>query len=276
MCADATSLVERFMSTTKLHERIYAPYASHAQRHHRTQVHEGPQEGRGEVPAAVPALVPAHPTRHPRRPRQTEVRLPGWLPSQGRRALGAQPGARPPRRPLGPDRPGKPSSGVGGRAQPTLNDLLDHWLAHLQTNKALRLRTVDRYRQLLDHHVRPYLGEHPVGSLGTLNIQQLYDRLAHDGRRTARRAGWVPAPSGSCTCGCTRRSATRCNGTTCRPTQPPTPNHPPSPPTSRRPSPPSRSASCSPPPRVTGGRGCRPLWSWRRPAPAPASYHTGA
>jgi hypothetical protein len=27
VCADATSLVERFMSTTKLHERIYAPYA---------------------------------------------------------------------------------------------------------------------------------------------------------------------------------------------------------------------------------------------------------
>ena len=26
MSADATSLVERFMSTTKLHERIYAPY----------------------------------------------------------------------------------------------------------------------------------------------------------------------------------------------------------------------------------------------------------
>ena len=140
---------------------------------------------------------------------QTEVRLPGWLPYQGRRALGAQPGAWPPRRPLGPDRPGKPSSGVGGRAQPTLNDLLDRWLTHLQTNKALRLRTVGRYRQLLDHHVRPYLGEHPVGSLGTLNIQQLYDRLAHDGRRTARRAGWVPAPSGSCTCACTRRSATR-------------------------------------------------------------------
>jgi hypothetical protein len=37
-------------------------------------------------------------------------------------------------------------------------------------------------------------------------------------------------------------------------------------------SPPSRSASCSPPPRVTGGRGCAPLRSWRRrPAPAPAS-----
>jgi hypothetical protein len=26
VCADATSLVERFMSTTELHERIYAPY----------------------------------------------------------------------------------------------------------------------------------------------------------------------------------------------------------------------------------------------------------
>jgi len=54
------------------------------------------------VLAAVRALVPTHPTRHPRQPRQTEVRLPGRLPHQGRRAIGARPGARPPRRPLGP------------------------------------------------------------------------------------------------------------------------------------------------------------------------------
>lgn len=93
---------------------------------------------------------------------------------------------------LAPDRPEKPSSGVGGRAQPTLNELLDHWLAHLQTNKALRLRTVGRYRQLLDHHVRPYLGENPVGSLGTLNIQQLYDRLAHAGRKDGTAGGLGP------------------------------------------------------------------------------------
>jgi len=93
---------------------------------------------------------------------------------------------------LAPDRPEKPSSGVGRRAQPTLNDLLDHWLAHLQTNKALRLRTVGRYRQLLDHHLRPYLGENPVGSLGTLNIQQLYDRLAHAGRKDGTAGGLGP------------------------------------------------------------------------------------
>jgi integrase len=93
---------------------------------------------------------------------------------------------------LAPDRPGKPSSGVGGRAQPTLNDLLDHWLAHLLTNKALRLRTVGRYRQLLDHHARPYLGEHPVGSLGALSIQQLYDRLAQHGRKDGTAGGLGP------------------------------------------------------------------------------------
>jgi hypothetical protein len=52
--------------------------------------------------------------------------------------------------------PSYSSTGVGGPAPPTLNDLLDHWLAHLQTNKALRLRTIGRYRQLLEHHVRPY------------------------------------------------------------------------------------------------------------------------
>jgi integrase len=93
---------------------------------------------------------------------------------------------------LASDRPEKPSSGVSGRAQPTLNDLLDHWLTHLQTNKALRLRTVGRYRQLLAHHVRPYLGEHPVGSLGTLHLQQLYDWLARDGRWDGKAGGLGP------------------------------------------------------------------------------------
>jgi integrase len=81
---------------------------------------------------------------------------------------------------------------AGGPARPTLNDLLDHWLAHLQTNKAVRLRTVGRYRQLLEHHVRPYLGEHIVSSLGTLHIQQLYDHLAQDGHKDGKTGGLGP------------------------------------------------------------------------------------
>jgi hypothetical protein len=70
-----------------------------------------------------------------------------------------------------PDRPHTPShssTSVAGPALPRLNDPLDHWLAHLQTNKALRLRTIGRYRQLLAHHVRPYLGQRPISSLRTL------------------------------------------------------------------------------------------------------------
>lgn len=73
-----------------------------------------------------------------------------------------------------PDPASNTSTVVGG---PTLNDLLDHWLAHLQANKALRLRTTGRYRQLLAHHLRPYLGEHPISSLETLHIQQSHQRL---------------------------------------------------------------------------------------------------
>lgn len=62
---------------------------------------------------------------------------------------------------LVPSHPSNPSTVVRGAAHPTLNELLDHWLAHLQTNKALRLRTIGRYRQLLAHHLRPYLGTSP-------------------------------------------------------------------------------------------------------------------
>jgi integrase len=91
-----------------------------------------------------------------------------------------------------PDRPSSDRAGVGGLASPTLNDLLDHWLAHLHTNKPVRLRTVGRYRQHLAHHVRPYLGTLPVSTLSTLQIQQLYDHLAHHGRKDRQPGGLGP------------------------------------------------------------------------------------
>jgi integrase len=89
-------------------------------------------------------------------------------------------------------RPSDPSIIVRGSAPPTLNDLLDHWLAHLQTNKALRLRTVGRYRHLLEHHLRPHLGTVPLSALSTLQVQRLYDQLAQGGRKDGKAGGLGP------------------------------------------------------------------------------------
>ena len=93
---------------------------------------------------------------------------------------------------VAPDRPNKTSIVVRGPAPPTLNDLLDHWLAHLQTNKAVRLRTIGRYRQLLEHHLRPYLGTLPLSALSTLQLQRLYDHLAQHGRKDGKAGGLRP------------------------------------------------------------------------------------
>jgi integrase len=90
------------------------------------------------------------------------------------------------------DKPSTANTVVGKTAHPTLNDLLDHWLAHLRTNKAVRLRTIGRYRQLLEHHLRPYLGTLPVSALSTLQIQRLYDHLAKDGRKDGKPGGLGP------------------------------------------------------------------------------------
>jgi integrase len=90
------------------------------------------------------------------------------------------------------DKPSKANTVVGGTANPTLNDLLDHWLAHLRTNRAVRLRTIGRYRQLLEHHLRPYLGTLPLSALSTLQVQRLYDHLAQDGRKDGKAGGLGP------------------------------------------------------------------------------------
>jgi integrase len=64
------------------------------------------------------------------------------------------------------DQPSTTCTVVGAPAPPTLNDLLDHWLAHLHTNKPVRLRTIGRYRQLLEHHVAPTSASTPSARSG--------------------------------------------------------------------------------------------------------------
>ena len=169
-------------------------------------------------------------------------------------------------------RPSNPSTIVGGPAQPTLNDLLDHWLAHLHTNKPVRLRTIGRYRQLLAHHLRPYLGTVPLSALSTLQIQRLYDHLANHGRKDGKAGGLGPRTIRQVHL-CLRQAlgyAMKWHDLPVNP--PPTPNHPPSPPTRGRPSPLSRSACCWPPPTTTRSHGCALSWSWpRQPVPAMAN-----
>jgi hypothetical protein len=43
--------------------------------------------------------------------------------------------------------------------------------------------------QLLEHHVRPYLGTIPVRALTTLQIRRHYDHLAHHGGRDGKPGG---------------------------------------------------------------------------------------
>jgi integrase len=75
-------------------------------------------------------------------------------------------------------------------AKLTVDQYLDRWLAHIQTT--LRARTVERYRALLAHHVRPYLGAQLLKTLEPLQIQGIYDQLAVSGRRDGKPGGLAP------------------------------------------------------------------------------------
>jgi integrase len=52
------------------------------------------------------------------------------------------------------------------------------------------LRTIGRYRQLQEHHLRPHLGTLPLSALSTL--QRLYDQLAQHGRKDGKEGGLGP------------------------------------------------------------------------------------
>ena len=75
-------------------------------------------------------------------------------------------------------------------AKLTVNQYLDRWLAHIQTT--LRARTVARYRALLAHHVRPYIGAQLLKPLEPLQVQAIYDQLAVGGRRDGKAGGLAP------------------------------------------------------------------------------------
>src|SRR6266542_7167062 len=72
----------------------------------------------------------------------------------------------------------------------TVNQYLDRWLTHIQTT--LRARTVARYRALLCHHVRPYIGAHLLKQLQPLQVQAIYDQLSVGGRKDGKPGGLDP------------------------------------------------------------------------------------
>jgi integrase len=75
-------------------------------------------------------------------------------------------------------------------AKLTVNQYLDRWLAHIQTT--LRARTVARYRALLIHHVRPYIGAQLLKPLQPLHVQAIYDQLSIGGRKDGKPGGLAP------------------------------------------------------------------------------------
>jgi hypothetical protein len=72
----------------------------------------------------------------------------------------------------------------------TVNQYLDRYLAHIQTT--LRARTVARYRGLLTHHVRPYIGAQLLTLLQPLHVQAIYDQLGVGGRKDGKPGGLDP------------------------------------------------------------------------------------
>ena len=66
----------------------------------------------------------------------------------------------------------------------TLREWLDRWLEQMALT--LRPSTLDHYRQDMEHHVRPYLGQKKLTQITDSDLRRLYDRLKARGRVNPR------------------------------------------------------------------------------------------
>ncbi len=62
-----------------------------------------------------------------------------------------------------------------------LSQWLDRWLDEYAAN-TVRSNTLRGYRHYIDKHIKPYLGDKPVGKVTTSDVQQLYQKLLKHGR----------------------------------------------------------------------------------------------
>ena len=63
----------------------------------------------------------------------------------------------------------------------TLGEWLDEWLSDYMA-LTIRESTMDSYRIMTQHYVKPYLGDEKIGSVTTADIQKLYNWLRENGR----------------------------------------------------------------------------------------------
>ena len=63
----------------------------------------------------------------------------------------------------------------------TLGEWLDKWLDEYMIF-TLRESTMQSYRMIVKHYIKPYLGKKPLTSLTTADIQKLYNKLKKEGR----------------------------------------------------------------------------------------------
>lgn len=63
----------------------------------------------------------------------------------------------------------------------TLGEWLDKWLSDYMA-LTIRESTVDSYKIMTQHYIKPYLGDEKIGSVTTADLQKLYNWLRENGR----------------------------------------------------------------------------------------------